>query len=292
MFFGLPRTLRKSKGETQMNQRFGAILLFCMFFASMLVTSCSADGGKPNPPSAPTITNPPFRPLIALDIEIDTPPLYNLGHDAALAVANTIEKELVRQNTGGSLIFLCLISSRSFEQCPISFQIQPIPAFTMPPQLKPCGSDPFACSKQKGDYKKAIQAWLVIHASEVKTLARIAAWVHTQADKIRSLNFRNFYDDTGSDIYGALASASQNFQGVNAARYLVMATDFVSTTTQQGSFSLAAVHVTSIFRTCSDNAYCQQSNSHWSSVVRSAGASTFQVFSPAASSALGLGLTA
>ncbi len=271
------------------------VLAFLAFLFIWFLVSALVGCGNPNPTVSPTITNPAYRPLVAIDIELDTPPLYNLGHEAALAVANTIESELVRVNTGGSLIFVCLISSRSFEDCPISFQIPHIRAFTLPPQAPHCGNDPYACSSQKQAYQKALASWQKIHAREVDNLARVAAFVHAQADKIRSLNFRNFYDDKGSDIFGALATASQNFQGVNASKYLIMATDFVSTTTRQdtGSFSLVGVkEVAAIFRTCSDNAFCQDSNSYWSSVVRSAGAASFQVYSPSASSALGLELPA
>jgi hypothetical protein len=265
------------------------VLLVVVVLWSLVLSACG--GAKPNPLPVPgSNLNPAYRGLVALDVEIDTPPLYNLGHEAAVAVARSIENELVRINTGGSLIVVCVISSHSFEDCPVSFQIPPIPAFTLPPQPPHCGNDPYACSAQKKAYGKALTSWQGVHAREVKNLEHIAAWVHTQTDRIRSLKFR--FDDKGSDIFGALATASQNFQGINASKYLIMATDFVSTTTRQdaGSFSLAGVQVAAIFRTCSDNAFCSQSNSYWSNVVRNAHALSFRVYSPAQSQAFALAI--
>lgn len=274
--------------------RFKTTVLVSVFLVggilcSSFLTACGS--GKPNPPSPPTIVNPPYRPFIALNIEIDTPPLYNLGREAALAVANKIDEMATRNNSGGMVIFVCRISSHSFEDCPVSFETPAIPAFVLPPPAPVCGSDPYACSTKKQAYQKALASWQVVHTRQVNNLASVAAWVHQQTDKIRSsMSFP--WNNTGSDIFGALATASQNFLdlGRNVPKYLVLATDFVSTTTMQqsGSFSLAGVKVAAIYRTCSDNAYCQQSNSYWSSVVRSAGATSFQVYSPAASSALGL----
>jgi len=269
--------------------RFKTSVLVGVLFCSSFLTSCGFGHVNQTPP--PTISNPVYRPLIALDVEIDTPPLYNLGHEVALAVANKIDDMATRINSGGMVIFVCRVSSRSFEDCPVSFATPPIAAFVLPPVAPVCGVDPYQCSTQKQAYKKAFASWQVVHTRQVNNLAQVSAWVHHQTDKIRSsLTFP--YDDKGSDIFGALATASQNFQGldVKTPKFLVLATDFVSTTTRQdvGSFSLAGVRVSAIFRTCSDNEFCQESNSYWSSVVRRAGALSFQVYSPAASTALGL----
>jgi hypothetical protein len=257
-------------------------LLVCLLIASLF--GC----GKQNPSSPPTITNPVYRPSIALNIEIDTPPLYGLGHTVALAVANKIDAMATRINSGGLLIFVCLISSHSFEDCPVNFKTPAILSFVLPPSVPHCGSDPYACSQLKQAYQKALASWQVIHASQLNNVAQVRAWVHTQTDKIRSLTFR--YDDTGSDIFGALATASQNLQGVKAAKYLLLASDLVSTTTRQdvGQFSLSGVQVEAIFRTCTDNKTCQQYTAYWLSVARSAGALSFHTYSPAQSQALGL----
>ncbi len=246
--------------------------------------------GKPNPLPSPTISNPVYRPLIAVDVEIDTPPLYTRGREVALAVANKLDELSTQLNSGGVVVFVCRISSHSFEDCPVSFRTPAIPAFVLPPPVPKCGSDPYQCSSFKGAYKKALASWQVLHTRQINDLASVSAWVHQQTNKIRSVSFP--FDANGSDIFGALATASQNFQGVNASKYLILATDFVSTTAMQngGSFSLKGVSVAAIFRTCSDNAFCEHSNAFWSSVLRSVGASSFQVYSPAASAALGLSL--
>jgi hypothetical protein len=103
------------------------------------------------------------------------------------------------------------------------------------------------------------------------------------------MKFQN--DDKGSDIWNALATCAANLQGIQAQfKYCLLATDFISTTQQQGSFSLAGIHVVSIFRTSSDSAFYQQSNSLWGRVVRRAGAVSFDSFSVAQSQALGLQL--
>lgn len=265
-------------------------LVDVMLFSSWLLASCGSV--KSNPIPSPTIKNPPFRSLVAVDIEIDTPPLYSLGHEVALAVANKIDDMASRIHSSGMVIFLCRISSRSFEDCPVSFETPAIPAFVLPPQVPHCGNDPYACSQLKQGYKKAFADWQVLHARQVNNLAAVRAWVHHQTDKIRSMSFP--FDDKGSDIFGALATASANFQGLgtDVQKYLLLATDFVSTTTMQenGSFSLAGVSVSAIYRTCSDNAYCQQSNAYWSNVVRSAGAVSFTSYSVSQSEAFGLQL--
>jgi hypothetical protein len=189
------------------------------------------------------------------------------------------------------LIFVCLISSHSFEDCPINFTTPAIPSFAPPPPVPHCGNDPYACSQLKQAYQKALTSWQVVHTSQLNKVAQVRAWVHTQTDKIRSLTFP--YDNTGSDIFGALATASQNLQVVKAAKYVLLASDLISTTTRQdvGQFSLSGVQVEAIFRTCTDNKTCQQANSYWSSVVRNAGALSFHTYSPAQSQALGLQLS-
>src|SRR5216683_4586949 len=65
-------------------------------FLILVVTSC----GYTPAPIVPAIANPVLRPLIALDIQIDTPPLYTLGHEVAVAVANKIDEMAVRVNSG------------------------------------------------------------------------------------------------------------------------------------------------------------------------------------------------
>ena len=258
------------------------LLIFVLLF---MCSGC----GKPNPLPSPTISNPVYRPLIALDVEIDTPPLYNLGREVALTVANKLDELASRINSGGVVVFVCRISSRSFEDCPISFKTPAISAFEMPPPVPTCGSDPYQCSTLKQAYKKALSSWQAVHTMQVNNVTSVRAWVHQQTNKIRSVSFP--FDGIGSDIFGAVVTGAQNLQGINTqSKYLLLATDFVSTTSMQdiGSFSLKGVSVAAVYRTCSDNQFCQQSNSYWSNVLRSSGASSFQVYSPATSQALGL----
>src|SRR5205085_11369145 len=119
----------------------------------------------------------------------------------------------------------------------------------------------------KQQYQKDLATWNVTHASQVQALEQVRASVHAQSDKIRNLAFA--FNDTGSDIWNALATGAQNLQGINAPfKFLLLATDFISTTQEQGSFSLAGVRVVSVFTTSSDNAFSQQSSSYWSHVVR------------------------
>jgi hypothetical protein len=265
--------------------RRGVVSVLLIFVLLLVLSGCD----KPNLLPSPTISNPVYRPLIALDVEIDTPPLYNLGREVAFTVANKLDELASRINSGGIVVFVCRISSRSFEDCPVSFETPAIPAFVLPPPVPKCSSDPYQCSTLKGAYKKAFASWQVAHTRQVNNLTSVRAWVHQQTNKIRYVSFP--LDANGSDILGALATGAQNLQGINAqSKYLLLATDFVSTTTMQdiGSFSLKGISVVAVYRTCSNNQFCQQSNSYWSNVLRSAGATGFQVYSPAQSQAFGL----
>lgn len=253
----------------------------------LLLSGCS----KPNTSPTPTLSNPLPRSPVAIAIEIDTSPLYTLGHTVALAIAYKIDELATRINSQGLVIFVCRISSQSWQDCPVSFQTPAIPAWVLPPPdlTAHCGSDPFACSKLKQQYKKDLAAWKIVHASQVRALEQTRAYVHTLTDKIRTMKFQ--YDDKGSDIWNAVATGASNLQGINSLlKYLILATDFISTTQERGSFSLAGVHVVSIFRTCSDNGVCQHSNSYWSHIVRRAGAISFTSYSVPQSQALGLEL--
>ncbi len=261
-------------------------------FLLLIITSCSVDVGTSNSATpAPQIYNPPFRSLIDLDLEADTEPLYKLGHTAAVAFADKIDELATRVNSAGMVIFACRISSNSWNDCPVSFKTPAIEKWVLPPPdpATHCSPDPFQCSKQKREYKKAYADWQVIHANQVNTLAKVSARVHTQTNKIRTMKFQ--WDANGSDIFGALATGANNLQGLNAPyKYLLLATDFISTTSQQGSLSLAGCRVVSVFRTSSDNAFSQQSNSYWSNVARSAGAISFTSYSVPQSQALGIEL--
>ena len=261
-----------------------SVVLVCMLV--LILCGC----GKPNPIASPTIENPSLRSLVALDIEIDTPPLYNLGHTVALAVANKIDDLAMGINSSGLVIFSCRISSNSWDDCPISFKTPSVSAWVLPPSdpAAHCGSDPYQCSRLKQAYKKEYAAWVVIHAGQERALEQTRASVHALTNKIRNEMFP--FDAKGSDIWNALATCASNLQGINTPyKFCLLATDFISTTEQQGSLSgLAGVRVVSIFRTCSDNAFCQQADSYWSHVVRRAGAVSYTSYSVPQSQALGL----
>ncbi len=271
------------------------IIPIAFLYILLVVSSCTGDAGKSNSQPTPTVTqtftNPVPRDLVAIDVEIDTPPLYRLGHEVALAVASKIDDLATRVNSSGMVIFGCRISSMSWQDCPISFRTPSIDAWVLPP-LDPathCPPDPFQCSKYKQKYKKALADWKIVHAGQVRALEQTRSYIHTQTDKIRDMRFP--WDNRWSDIYGALATCAANLQGINAQfKYCLLATDYISTTQQQGSFSLAGIHVVSIFRTSSDNAFNQQSNSFWGNVCRRAGALSFDSYSVPQSQALGLQL--
>jgi len=224
-----------------------------------------------------------------IDAEIDTPPNYRLGHTVALALANKIDELATRVHSAGLVIFACRISSMSWQDCPVSFKTPAIPAWVLPPPVPVCGNDPYACSTLKQKYQKDLAAWKIVHAGQVRALEQVRAYIHAQTDKIRAMKFP--WDNTGSDIFGALATGAQNLQGINAQyKYLLLATDFISTTQQQGSLSLAGCRVVSVFRIASSNLFSQQSSSYWSHVVRRAGAVSFTSYSVNQSQAFGLQL--
>lgn len=299
----LYRTIQSRQGDTlkAIQKKFSPAYYRCrnilpqLIVLLLIVTSCSPDVGKPNPAPSPTvtltITSPAPRGLVAVDFEIDTPPNYTLGHTVALVVAQKIDQLATRVNSAGLVIFACRISSQSWQDCPVSFKTPAVPAWVLP-SLDPtthCPPDPFQCSKYKQQYKKALASWNGIHASQVKALGQIGTFVHTQTDKIRAMKFQ--FDDKGSDMYGALATCASNLQGIEAQyKFCVLATDFISTTQQQGSLSLAGIRVVSIFRTSSDNAFYQHSTSYWSHVFMSAGAISYSSYSVPLSQALGLEL--
>jgi len=271
---------------TNVSYRLRLIIPDMVFLLLLIFASCSKIPAQ----QRPTISNPVPRPLIAVDVEIDTPPDYTIGHTVALALANKIDELATRVNSAGLVIFVCRISSNSWDDCPVSFKTPAVAAWVLPPAVPVCGNDPYACSNLKKQYQKDFAAWKVVHAGQERALEQTRAYVHTLTDKIRTtMKFQ--WDNRGSDIFGALATGAQNLQGINAQyKYLLLATDFISTTTQQGSFSLAGCRVVSVFRTASSNAVSQQSNSYWSNVARSAGAVSFTSYSVSQSEAVGLQL--
>ena len=264
-----------------------SILLSCLLL--VVLFGC---GSKPNSLPPPTIANPAYRPIVVIDAEIDTPPNYRLGHTVALALANKIDELATRVNSAGLVIFVCRISSQSWQDCPVSFKTPAIPAWVLPPSdpATHCGPDPYQCSKLKQEYQKALTAWNVIHVGQVRALEQVRAYVHTLTDKIRD-DMKFSWDNKGSDIFNALATCANNLQGINAPyKFCLLATDFISTTQQQGSLSLAGVRVVAAFHTCSDNAFCQQSTSYWAHIARSAGAVSFTSYSVSQTEAFGLQL--
>jgi len=225
--------------------------------------------------------------LLAIAAEIDTPPNYRVGHTVALALASKIDELAMRVNSAGLVIFACRISSMSWQDCPVSFKTPAIPAWVLPPPAPTCGSDPYACSTKKQAYQKALAAWNVIHAGQVSALEQTRSYVHTLTDKIRDMIFP--FDNKGSDIWNALATCAANLQGIKApSRYCLLASDLISTTSQQGSLSLSGIRVVSVYRTSSDNAFSQQSTAYWSHVAMSAGAISYTSYSVSQSVALGL----
>ncbi|HVB23831.1 MAG TPA: hypothetical protein VNG51_17980 [Ktedonobacteraceae bacterium] len=218
----------------------------------------------PQPAPPLVVSNPPYRPLIVGQFCIDGPSWYpaSIARQAQVSVADSIDS-LVTANSGGVHLFVSYIDSRSFQHQALTLNVPPVPAAPLPP-VKPQLSDAYKQAAALTQYKKDYAAWQGTYGLWQKGLAITQSQVEQQTDALRSLPAH--VDNTGASTWGCLFTASQNFQGVNGKKVLLIASPLMQNTNDlvPTGFTLAGTQVEVIFHNCVTSAsVCAQNDANW-----------------------------
>ncbi len=261
------------------------ISLFLSLFGKDIapVVNWLTDPGTPAPSLEP-YKQTPYQPYVALQFDIDGPPLYDgkYAHEAAVAVANRIDASVPGSGGGGGMdILVCYISSHSFENCLPSYHIPAVTPFPPLPHEPVCGDNQFDCSVRENQYHKDLAAWKQTISGFQKELAAIRSQVKRFTDRLR--NLPPYFDSKGSDLIGALAMASRNLETMKGRRVLLIASDLISTTSEKttGAFSLSGIEIRVIWHSCAvmDAATCQANDNYFKQFTLKAGAKSFATYS-------------
>ncbi len=235
----------------------------------VLFSSCgTGSGGTPSPT--------PYKPFLALHVCGDNTVSYpqQFLQEAARNIADRIEG-YISPNMGGMFVDFSLIEVSSIQNTYVSFSVPAIPAIPPKPQA---GNDPYKYATALRDWKKTV-------ASVNTLVASVRASIKPSLDKLRSIHLQEV---GGTDIPGCADTAADEFSHVtNGNTVLLYISDMQSNVDMQFSkhINLHGAIVRTIYRVCQVERACEQNDAYWTKQFKDWGASSYEAFSPAQSSA-------
>jgi len=257
------------------------LLAVCLIASSGIVINWSKVGPiingwiTPSPqPTPPTVTNPPYRPLLDIVYFVDGPPNYptETAIQADTAVADAVDN-LVTANQGGVRLFVGYIDSSSFEHYALTITVPAVSAAPTPPVCQTF-SDPYKQAQARKECKKQFPLWQKAYDAWQKNFTSVKASVHQETDGLRKLKPR--FDNTGSSIWGGLFTAARDFQGVAGNKVLLIASTLIQNQNDPvpTGFTLSHVIVEIIFHNCITSASdCAANDANWRQIFKRYGAS-------------------
>ena len=244
-------------------------ILYVALFV-VLFSSCGSGGGTPSP------TSTPYKPFLALHICGDNTSSYpqQFLQEAARNIADRIDSD-ISPGMGGMFVDFSLIEVNSLQNTYVSFSVPAIRAISPKPQA---GSDPYKYATALRDWKKQV-------ASVNALVASVRASIKPSLDKLRSIHLQEV---GGTDIPGCADTAADEFSHVtNGRKVLLYVSDMQSNVDMQLSkhINLHSAIVRTIYRVCQVERACEQNDAYWSKQFTAWGASSYEAFSPAQSSA-------
>jgi hypothetical protein len=234
------------------------------------------------PHEAPASLQPKLieQPLVAplqrfriVQLCLDTPPLFpaRFGYEAATALGDRVDSA-VNVNFGGLLVYVSYITHDSYQNSALQFAVSSFGADPAPPTPPKKGDDPYANAQAQGVYQQAYARWQEALMSHHHQLAALRDQVKKWTNALRSLPIP--YDQTGSDQFGCLQTASQHFQGVTGEKILLIASPLINNTMLQASnvISLSGARVLVIWHTCTIASVCQTNDATWKHLLLQDGA--------------------
>jgi hypothetical protein len=249
-------------------QRLVTVVLYVVLY--ILLSACG--GTTPTPDVPPT----PYRPFLALFVCGDNTLSYpqEFLQEAMRNLADKINASVV-PNSGGMFVDINLVEASSLQDTFVSFSTQAIP--NIPPKPQP-GNDPYRFAKQLRFWKKTVA---LVNA----LISSVRQSINPSLDKMRSIHLQEV---GGTDEFGCAASAADVFSHFpNANKVLLYISDMQNNIATQFSkhINLYGAKVRTIYRVCEVESACEQNDAYWAKQFKAWGASSYEAFSPAQSSA-------
>ncbi len=246
------------------------VLLYVAVFVVLFSSCGSGSGGTPSP--APTVS----RSFLSLHICGDDTTSYpqQFLQEAARNIADRIDSN-ISPNMGGMFVDFSLIEVNSLQQSYVSFSVPVIPALPSKPHVVP---DPYKFATELRYWKKQV-------ASVTALVASARASIKPSLDKLRSIHLQEV---GGTDIVGCADTAVDEFSHFSTGnKVLLYISDMQGNVAVNFSkhINLHGAIVRTIYRVCQVERACEQNDAYWSKQFKAWGASSYEAFSPAQSSA-------
>lgn len=242
----------------------------------------------PSVAATPSAVKEPLRVLVLC---LDTPPWFSsaLFHKAANAVSDKIDR-LVNPGFGGMYVYVIRISSSSYGDDALHVRIPAVAPEAAPPQQPQKTDDPYGYTEALRNYHAQLAQWRAnVDDPYQRALAQLQRWVKSQTDQLRTL--ADPFDGKGSDIYGCLDKASNDFQqtpGPATTIMVLVSTMINNTAVGEGArVNLSGVKVEVMWQPCQSAAFCQTLNDGWRKVFRQFGTEDVSFKNPAVSDEVG-----
>ena len=280
--------------------RFTSACLLVLLAILVTLSACDPLSWLQDPPDPPTPLpvqpTPVHQPYRVIDIWLATTQTYPRTEFslAKQKIAQSID-DAVQVNSDGMQVTIGLLGGNSFANAPVmTITIPKIDADPAEPALKPTPTeqyDPFAnkdagdtVAEQNGKATDQYQQDLRRHHAY---LDQVRKQVRVQTDQLRSLNPPVMPTE---DIWSAVGRSAKRFQGVQATKQLILATDFEAVTYAQfvPDIYLPAVAVSVIFYYNADQQRYEQNMALWKNSFINSGASSANFYDDVQSQGLSL----
>ncbi len=247
------------------------IVLLCVVLFILFFGLCGCGGNTATADVPPT----PYHPFLALVVCADNTLSYpqQFLQEAMRNLADKISSSVV-PNSQGMFVDVNLIEASSLQDTFVTFSTPAILDIAKPQP----GNDPYQYAKALSDWKKKVP---MVNALIRSVQARIKPYL----DKMRSIHLQEV---GGTDENGCADTAASEFAHFpNTNKVLLYVSDMQNNVDTQFSkhINLYGVKVRTIYRVCEVQSACEQNDAFWSKQFTSWGATSYEAFSPAQSSA-------
>jgi len=258
-----------------------SVVLASMTLLSLVACDITTAPGRPTPTSTPIPTAPKKSIVFCAD-ETGSYPERTYFRPAVNKMADWIEK-LVQPAQDGTLIYIRWINFNSYSDqsqalAPIEIPaIEPYPAALTPlPSPQPFRPDQRATATIGTQQTKT--AYDDTRKRVDNGVSQTRLDIHQKVAGLRQLPYRSLGP---SDIWGCPQRATELFQAVKGAKYLVIASDMEIVGPQQRvEVHLDGVKVIVIDYKCDSAFECSSKTKYWNTELGKAGAASVTFYSP------------
>ncbi len=273
------------------------VLLLCLLFLMLVVTSCGLPGldasDQKNSTPPPTRIVASYTPGRTMQFCADTKPLVpdSLFKSAAALVADMLDSpSSVNVNEGKIQVYVSyIVGSNSYLKDAFAWSVDAIPADPQEPSLTP--TPDVAKSKNSYDYANTVatvdagnggivSGWYAQLNANHAVLAAARATMKRYASRLHSLS--NINSPSLEEVAGCLLSASSRMAGFGGRKTIILSSPLAEDTSVLPFIDLSGISIEVINWNCvfDSAALCIASRSAWEAKLRSFHAVSVSIHDP------------